>query len=72
LETDLERAAGRGDAGNSALLRTRLDALAHSGGRGGLLQKLQQGGLGDFVQPWIGTGNNSPVSPQQFEQVLVH
>lgn len=37
--------------------------INNAGGLSGLLAKLQQGGLGDAAQSWIGTGANQPVSP---------
>ena len=42
----------------------------HPGGLGGLLQNLQQGGLGHLVQSWVGTGQNLPVSPDQLRTAL--
>lgn len=44
--------------------------LQESGGLGGLVQKLQQAGLGDAVGSWIGTGQNQPVSPDQLQGAL--
>ena len=35
------------------------------GGLGGLLDKLQNGGLGNVVNSWVGPGQNQPVSPNQ-------
>ena len=40
------------------------------GGLGGLLNKLEQGGLGDQTKSWVGTGQNQPVSPGQLGQAL--
>ena len=40
------------------------------GGLGGLLNKLQQGGLGDVVNSWVGSGQNQPVSPNQLGSAL--
>jgi uncharacterized protein YidB (DUF937 family) len=40
------------------------------GGLGGLVNKLQQGGLGDVVNSWVGSGQNQPVSPGQLGQAL--
>jgi uncharacterized protein YidB (DUF937 family) len=37
---------------------------------GGLVNKLQQGGLGDVVNSWVGSGQNQPVSPGQLGQAL--
>jgi uncharacterized protein YidB (DUF937 family) len=40
------------------------------GGLGGLLNKLQQGGLGDVAKSWVGPGQNQPVSPGQLGSAL--
>jgi uncharacterized protein YidB (DUF937 family) len=37
--------------------------MNNAGGLSGLLAKLQQGGLADAAQSWVGTGANQPVSP---------
>jgi uncharacterized protein YidB (DUF937 family) len=40
------------------------------GGLGGLLDKLQKGGLGNASNSWIGSGQNQPVSPGQLGSAL--
>lgn len=40
------------------------------GGLGGLLQQLQQGGLGEAAQSWVSTGENLPVSGDQLAAAL--
>ena len=40
------------------------------GGLGGLLNKLQQGGLGNAANSWVGSGQNQPVSPSQLGSAL--
>ena len=40
------------------------------GGLGGLLDKLQKGGLGDVANSWVGSGQNKPVSPSQLGPAL--
>jgi uncharacterized protein YidB (DUF937 family) len=40
------------------------------GGVGGLLAKLESGGLGGAVQSWLGSGQNQPVSPDQIRGAL--
>ena len=40
------------------------------GGLGGLVNKLKQGGLGDVVNSWVGSGQNQPVSPKQLSPAL--
>jgi len=46
------------------------DAGGVLGGLGGLLSKLEQGGLGDQTKSWIGSGQNQPVSPSQLGSAL--
>ena len=41
-----------------------------AGGLDGVLQSLQQGGLGDAVKSWVGTGSNLPVSADQLQSIL--
>ena len=58
-------AAGKGsqptsDEGTGGLL----------GGLGGLLDKLQKGGLANAANSWIGSGQNQPVSPGQLGSAL--
>jgi uncharacterized protein YidB (DUF937 family) len=40
------------------------------GGLGGLLDKLQKGGLTDVAHSWVGSGPNQPVSPGQLGSAL--
>ena len=40
------------------------------GGLGGLLNQFQQGGLGDIMKSWIGSGPNQPISPNQLGSTL--
>jgi uncharacterized protein YidB (DUF937 family) len=40
------------------------------GGLGSLLNKLEQGGLGDVTKSWVGSGQNQPVSPGQLGSAL--
>lgn len=46
------------------------DAGGLLGGLGGLLNKLQQGGLGNATNSWVGPGQNQPVSPGQLGSAL--
>jgi uncharacterized protein YidB (DUF937 family) len=41
-----------------------------TGGLSGLVEKFRQGGLGDVVSSWVGTGANAPVSGDQISNVL--
>ena len=40
------------------------------GGLQGLVEKFQQGGLGDVVSSWVGKGENLPISAEQLSGVL--
>jgi uncharacterized protein YidB (DUF937 family) len=40
------------------------------GGLGGLLSKLQQGGLGNATNSWVGSGQNQPISHSQLGSAL--
>ena len=40
------------------------------GGLGGLLDKLQKGGLGNAANSWVGSGQNQPVSHNQLGPAL--
>jgi uncharacterized protein YidB (DUF937 family) len=40
------------------------------GGLEGLVAKFQQGGMGEVVQSWVGTGGNLPISADQIQAVL--
>ena len=46
------------------------DAGGLLGGLGGLLNKMEQGGLGDQTKSWVGSGQNQQVSPSQLGQAL--
>ncbi len=55
----------------TSLLKRNADAAEPTGGGlGGLIGRFQQGGLGDVVNSWIGTGHNLPISPEQLQNVL--
>ncbi|WP_027468386.1 YidB family protein [Deefgea rivuli] len=44
--------------------------LEQQGGVSGLLEKFQQGGLGEVAQSWVSTGQNLPISAEQIQSVL--
>lgn len=60
---------GSAQGGGSVVGLVR-QVLAQTGGLQGLLQKLQQGGLGDAVASWVGNGQNLPVSAEQIKAAL--
>ena len=49
---------------NAALAKTNLGNLS------GLVNQLQQGGLGPQVQSWLGNGANMSVTPEQLRAAL--
>jgi uncharacterized protein YidB (DUF937 family) len=51
-------------------LLSQLLANTNLGSVGGLLQQLQQGGLGGQVASWLGNGDNHAVSPDQLRSAL--
>jgi len=59
-----------GSAEQTAQPTTDTSAGGVLGGLGGLLNKLEQGGLSDQTKSWVGTGQNQPVSPGQLGQAL--
>ena len=59
--------------GQGELLQAVMGMLANDGAGGGLsglVAKFQQGGLGDVVGSWVGSGHNMPISAEQLQQVL--
>ncbi len=42
----------------------------HAGGLGGVLQRLEQAGLGGQIQSWISPGANQPVHPDHIAAAL--
>lgn len=61
---------GQGDALQAIIAMLAQGNGPGGGGLGGLMQQFQQGGLGDLVASWVGTGQNLPVSPGQLQDVL--
>ena len=61
--------SGNSEQGKAMELVTQL--IQQNGGNAGeLLGKLQQGGLGDALQSWIGTGSNASVDASQIQNAL--
>lgn len=52
------------------LLNGALGMLQKMGGIDGLVNKLQQSGLGDVAASWVGTGENKSINPDQLANVL--
>ncbi len=64
---------GAGGGSQADLLRVVAGLLGNegpAGGLGGLIARFQQGGLGDVIGSWVGTGQNLPVSPDQLGGAL--
>ncbi len=62
---------GQGNAAaGGSLVSVAGDLIQRAGGVQGLASMLQQHGLGEAVQSWIGNGANQPVSGEQLGQAL--
>ncbi|MBY0437997.1 MAG: YidB family protein [Burkholderiales bacterium] len=61
---------GGGGGQQNPLVQTVLGLLQQPGGLQGLLDKLQQSGLGAQAASWVGTGANLPVDAGQLQQAL--
>ena len=68
-QTGNQAAAGSADHG---LLESVIGMITdpQSGGLSGLIEKISQGGLGEQVASWVGTGKNLPVSAEQIQAAL--
>ncbi len=66
----VEGQTGAGGQGN--LMESVMGMINHPdvGGLSGLVQKLEQSGLGPQVASWVGNGNNLPVSTEQIQNAL--
>lgn len=64
--------ANQGDAaaGGASLVTVAGQLIQQAGGVQGLTNLLQQHGMGDAVQSWIGSGTNQSVSSGQLGQAL--
>jgi uncharacterized protein YidB (DUF937 family) len=57
--------------GQQQLIATAMEFVNNQpGGLNGLIEKFQQGGLGDVVQSWVGNGANQAISGDQLQNVL--
>ncbi|MDK4681142.1 YidB family protein [Kingella negevensis] len=60
-----------GDSKQGQAIELVTQLIQQNGGNvGGLLNQLQQGGLGDALQSWIGTGENANVDASQIQNAL--
>ncbi|QNK02011.1 YidB family protein [Dyella telluris] len=67
---DLLGGAQANSAGGSSLVAIAGQLIDKAGGVQGLVSMLQQHGLGDAVQSWVGSGTNQQVSGEQLGQAL--
>lgn len=63
----VQSALGGGGQGKLQLV---MQLVEQSGGLPGLLDKFKQGGFGEHVQSWIGTGANLPIDAATITKVL--
>ena len=61
---------GGQNAGGAELIGALVQQFGGNQGLAGLVQQFSQGGLGELVQSWVGTGQNLPISAEQISQVL--
>ena len=59
-----------GGAIGAALATAVNNLIEQHGGLKGLVNNLEQKGLGSEVKSWVGTGENKPVSPGQVNDAL--
>jgi uncharacterized protein YidB (DUF937 family) len=62
--------AGQAEATAMPALISAVLAKTNLGDMQGLVAKLQQGGLGDQVQSWLGSGSNAPITADQLKAAL--
>jgi uncharacterized protein YidB (DUF937 family) len=70
LDGLLGGALGQIEAAAAPALIQAVLAKTNLGDLQGLVNQLQQGGLGNQVQSWLGNGANLPVSPDQIRAAL--
>jgi uncharacterized protein YidB (DUF937 family) len=77
LFTDIVKSAigasntsGQTENQSQNLVNGALGMLQAMGGIDGLVNKLQQSGLGDLAASWIGTGENKNINPEELANVL--
>ena len=70
LDTAMSSLSG-GDGQQNQAMKLVMHLVQQNGGHlGGLLSQLQQGGLGDVLQSWIGSNSNESVSASAIENAL--
>lgn len=66
----LKGALGSIAAAEAPAMITAVLARTNLGNLQGLVDQLQQGGLGDQVRSWLGNGSNMAVTPEQIRNAL--
>ncbi|HTS20779.1 MAG TPA: YidB family protein [Casimicrobiaceae bacterium] len=61
---------GTSAQGQSPLLAAALQMIQQNGGLPGIIGKFQQGGYGQQMGSWIGTGANMPITGSQLQEIL--
>jgi len=69
-QSDARQGGGLGGVGTAAIVAVVLQLLQRNGGLSGILQRMQQAGLGQQAQSWISTGQNQPISPDVLSQIF--
>ena len=70
LLNDLLGGGQGNEAGGGSLISMAGELINKAGGVQGLVSMLQQHGLGEAAQSWVGTGGNQPVSSNELGQAL--
>ena len=70
LGSALRGLTGRGGSGTLSEILSQVLSKTDLGSIGGLLQQLQQSGLGPQVASWLGNGQNLPISVDQLKDAL--
>lgn len=61
-----------GSNDKSLLGKIAMEMISKNGGVGGILEKFNQGGLGDLAASWVGQGQNQSLSADQVDNVFGH
>lgn len=70
LDNLLGSFTGGSAQGQNPLLLAALQLIEQNGGLPGIISKFQQGGYGNQIGSWVGTGANMPISGGQLQEVL--
>jgi uncharacterized protein YidB (DUF937 family) len=66
----LKSLIGQGNAATLPVMLSEGLATTNLGDLQGLVNRLQEGGLGTQVQSWLGDGQNQPITPDLLKRVL--